>query len=227
MAMEYRQAECAFVQAEGLALAQNDFDALSRLYMPLQESRRQRRQRCGEGIIRLNLIAQNAAEIISPEKIADQFPQGQLLIAGWGTIQPATELRRLQEERGQYAETFLAAVYPIESARVIAVVPTDEVALPAAEPMSIDRLLRRLPPHSVVFTEDQLPRPQYSEVMALWERLHAPYLAAADQEVDPMRKKIDAYRKTIRVDYACELAHQHLSDLARRICNHSVTHPDS
>jgi hypothetical protein len=82
--------------------------------------------------------------------------------------------------------------------------------------MSIDRLLRLLPPHSVVLTEDDLPRPAYSEVMALWERLHAPFLGAADLEHDPMRK-IQAYRKTIRVDYACELAHQHLAETARRL----------
>jgi len=51
--------------------------------------------------------------------------------------------------------------------------------------------------------------------MAMWERLHAPLLAAADMQVDPMQK-IEGYRKTIRADYACELAHQKLSDAARQ-----------
>jgi hypothetical protein len=50
--------------------------------------------------------------------------------------------------------------------------------------------------------------------MSLWERLHAPFLASADAEVDPMRK-IEAYRRAIQVDYACELAHQKLADVAR------------
>jgi len=50
--------------------------------------------------------------------------------------------------------------------------------------------------------------------MALWERLHAPFLAAADMQVDPIRK-IESYRRTIRVDYACELAHQQASSAAR------------
>jgi hypothetical protein len=50
--------------------------------------------------------------------------------------------------------------------------------------------------------------------MALWERLHAPFLAAADMQVDPILR-IEAYRKTIKVDYACELAHQKLSHLAK------------
>lgn len=220
MRLEYLQAIRTLVQAEQLALHQTDFDALSRLYMPLQEARRQRRQRCGEGVIRIDLIAQDADDEMSPEIIVERFPHGQLLVAGWGTIQPAVELRRLQEERGLYSETFLAAVYPIESGRVVAVVPTDDVALPSPEAMSIDLLLRRLPPHSMVFSEDQLPRPAYSDVMNLWERLHKPFLAAADLERDPKRK-IHAYRKTIRVDYACELAHQHLADVARELCKSS------
>jgi hypothetical protein len=55
--------------------------------------------------------------------------------------------------------------------------------------------------------------------MALWERLAAPFLAAADSSVDPIAKAV-GYRKTIRVDYACELAHQHLSDLAKTMDRH-------
>jgi hypothetical protein len=56
----------------------------------------------------------------------------------------------------------------------------------------------------------------FSEVAALWERLHAPFLAAADAETDPLRR-IEAYRQVIAVDPACELAHQNLSDVARRL----------
>jgi hypothetical protein len=216
MAMEYLQAERTLAQAEELALAQNDFDALSRLYMPLQEARRQKRQRCGEGTIRLDLIAKSPQDKISPQKIAEQFPQGQLLIAGWCTIQPAIELRKLQTARQQYAETLLAAAYPIESSRLIVIVPTEEIALPAPEPMTLDRLLKLLPPHSLTYPADQLPHPSYSEVMNIWEQLHRPFLAAADSERDAMRK-IHAYRKTIKVDYACELAHQNLSNVAKQL----------
>jgi hypothetical protein len=69
--------------------------------------------------------------------------------------------------------------------------------------------------------EDELPKgPQrgthetYGRIMDTWERLHAPYLAAADVQVDPI-PKIEHYRRAIDVDYACELAHQKLSDVAR------------
>jgi hypothetical protein len=52
--------------------------------------------------------------------------------------------------------------------------------------------------------------------MELWERLHAPFLAAADAESDPVRQ-IEGYRLTTRVDYAAELAHQKLSNVAHRL----------
>jgi hypothetical protein len=184
--------------------------------MPLQEARRQKRQRCGEGTIRLDLCARSPHEEISPKKIAAQLPHGQLLVAGWATIQPAIQLRKLQIDQNQYAETLLAAVYPIEDSRVIVIVPTEEISLPVPEKLSIDRLLKLLPPHSLAFAEDQLPHPDYSEVMNIWEQLHRPFLAAADQERDP-RRKIQAYRKTIQVDYACELAHQNLAETARQL----------
>ena len=47
--MEYLAAEAVLVEADHLATTRGDFDTLARLYMPLQEARRQRRQRCGEG----------------------------------------------------------------------------------------------------------------------------------------------------------------------------------
>jgi len=39
-------------------------------------------------------------------------------------------------------------------------------------------------------------------------------------ERDPL-SKFESYRKTIRVDYACELAHQKLSAVAREMSRHS------
>jgi hypothetical protein len=80
-----------------------------------------------------------------------------------------------------------------------------------------------LPVNSLVRWVDELPRgprrgttDTYAEVMGIWERLHAPFLAAADAEIDPV-SKMEGYRRTIRVDYACELAHQKLSDVARQL----------
>jgi len=133
-------------------------------------------------------------------------------------------VRRLARERKQYAETFLAAAYPIVGgARAVVVVPLADVALPDATPRSIDALIGLLPGHAIVFGPDELPRGSrhgttktFGEVMAIWERLHLPFLAAADAQIDPVQK-MEGYRRTIQVDPACELAHQKLSDVAKEL----------
>jgi len=224
MRTEYLEAERTLEQAERQAWTIKDFDTLSRVYMPLQEARRQRRQKCGEGVVHLTLLATNEHDHISGRHIVENYPHGQLLVAGWGSIEPAVEVRRLQREHMLYVETFLAAVYPAGDSRVIAIVPTEDVQLPSTSSInSIDDLIGKLPPHSIVLAEDDLPKESqqgttqtFAKVMALWERLHAPFLAAADMQVDRLQK-IEAYRKTIRVDYACELAHQQASQTAREL----------
>ena len=221
--MKYLEAEAALMGAEAVALAAQDWDALSRLHMPLQESRRQRRQRCGEGTVCLDLLAEEPADSIDAQRIIERYPHGQLLVAGWGSIEPAVRVRALAAERELYLETFLAAVYPAGGARAVVIVPLEGVPLPRPDGQSIGSLITQLPPHCVVLNEQELPRgardgtfETYAQVMALWERLHAPFLAAADLLTDPT-EKIEAYRQTIRVDYACELAHQKMSAVAREL----------
>jgi hypothetical protein len=217
--MEYLEAERTLVAAEKLAWDARDFDALAR-----QEARRQRRQRGGEGIVRLDIFSTGSSDPIDGKSFVESFPQGQLLIAGWGSIEPAIDARRAQGKLGLYVDVFLAAVYPVQSGKIVAIVPSEEVSLPAAQPMPVDDLIRRLPAHSVVMSAGELPTGQmigtletYGTVMAIWERLHAPFLAAADATADPVRR-IEAYRAAIRVDYACELAHQGISNTARQLC---------
>lgn len=221
--MEYLRAEESLMAAEQLAFEQSDWDTISRLYMPLQEARRQRRQRCGEGTVCLDFISSGPGEDLQAEKIIEKYPHGQLLIAGWGTIEPAKAVRQLARQKGVYVEAFLAAAYPTGGGRAIAIIPVEDIKLPEPTDRSIDALIRLLPAHSIVLSESELPKGPmkgdtntFARVMSMWERLHAPFLAAADMQVDPI-KKIEGYRKTIRVDYACELAHQKLSDVARSL----------
>jgi hypothetical protein len=223
MATEYLEAEAILASAETDAWAARDFDTLARLYMPLQEARRQRRQRAGEGVVCLDLLSEGPDDRVEARHIIENYPHGQLLVAGYQTIEPAIEVRRLQKQHKLYVDTFLAAVFPIGAGRVVAIVPTEDVALPQAPAASIDALIRQLPPHSIVLGEDELPKgiragntQTFGEVMALWERLHTPFLAAADMQVDPIQR-MEGYRKTTRVDYACELAHQKLSDIAKQL----------
>jgi hypothetical protein len=222
MEMDYLQAEKTLVQAERLAWVAEDFDALARLYMPLQETRRQRRQRCGEGIVCLDLLATGPGDQVDPRHVAENYPHGQLLVAGWASIAPAVGLRAIQAERGLFMEAFLAAVYPVEKGKqIVAIVPRADAVMP--KPRSGEKraeLADRLPPHTLLLDPAELPAgPQrgtnqtYGQVMDLWERLAAPFLAEADRQTDPLQK-MQAYRLAIEVDYACELAHQHLSDVA-------------
>ncbi|MEA2709259.1 MAG: hypothetical protein QOF78_1860 [Phycisphaerales bacterium] len=223
MRTEYLDAEATLASAEEEAWRLRDFDTLARLYMPLQEARRQRRQRCGEGIVALDLIAQGPGDEIDGRRIVENFSHGQLLVAGWGTFAPAAEVRRLQREHKLYLETFLGAVYPVGAGRVIVIAPLEDVALPDLQPRSIDDLVRRLPAHCIVVSAEELPTgtrkgdtKTFAEVMGMWERLHAPFVGAADATVDPIQK-IEGYRTTQRVDYGCELAHQKASNVAREL----------
>lgn len=223
MAMEYIAAEAALVEAEAIARPRSDWDALARLYLPLQEARRQRRQRCGEGIVRLDLIAAGPQDHLDGRRIADEFPHGQLLVAGWGTIEPARQLRAEQTRRGLYVETFLAAAYPVDGSIAVVIVPLEMSPLPPMRPRSVTELIAAAGPASMVHPIAALPNgpargraATYERVMEMWERLHRPFLKAADAQADPLAR-IDAYRQTIEVDYACELAHQNLAATAREL----------
>lgn len=224
MAMRYLEAEATLSAAEAQAWSQQDFDTLARLYMPLQEARRQRRQRCGEGIVCLDLLAQSAQDYVDPRHVVENYPQGQVLVAGWADFDPARQVRIIQAELGLYLETFLGAVYPLcDGQRAVVIAPLLDVSPPDAQPRTIEELTQSLPPHSLIFRPEEFPvGPQkgswqtYGRVMEIWERLHAPFLAAADSETDPIRQ-MEQYRRTIEVDYACELAHQKLSDVAKNL----------
>lgn len=230
MRMDYLSAERTLAAAEQQAWEQRDFDTLARIYMPLQEARRQRRQRCGEGVVCLDLIAEGPDDHLEARHIVENYPFGQLLVAGWGSIEPARQVRALQQQHELYLETFLGAVYPTPRGRVIAIIPRDTATLPAPQSLPLEMLERVLPPHCLILHEEEIPKGSrrgtadtFAEVMTLWERLHAPFLAAADAEQDPVRK-IEAYRKTIQVDYACELAHQKLSDVAKQLVRQARRH---
>jgi hypothetical protein len=219
----YLEAEATLSRAEEEAWAKRDWDTLARLYMPLQEARRQRRQRCGEGVVALDLVAQGPHDTVDGRRIVENFPHGQLLVAGWKSIEPAVQVRRLAAEHGLYVETFLGAVFPVGGKTAVVIVPLEEAQLPTGEFSTLAELEKQLPQHSLVAEPSAIVKGQrrgtpqtFGEVMALWERLHAPFLAVADAENDLLRQ-IERYRLTARVDYACELAHQKLSDAAHRL----------
>lgn len=228
MEMDYLTAAATLGSAAQLAESAGDFDTLALLLLPLQEAQRQRRQRAGEGTFCLDLLARRPDEKLDADEIVRQFPAGQLLVAGWADIRPALEVRRLQADRRLFLDTFLAAVYPVSDAGsqagiVVVIVALPDAILPPPASQSVSILAQQLPPHSLILRTNELPAgprrataQTYGQVMDLWERLHAPFLAAADAECDT-RAKIAAYTKTIAVDYACELAYQRMASVLQKL----------
>src|SRR5687768_17241559 len=133
----YLEAEATLARAEQIAWDGRDWDTIARLYMPLQEARRQRRQRCGEGTVALDLVAQGPHDAVDGRRIVENYSHGQLLVAGWRTIAPAVEVRRLQAEHGLYVETFLGAVYDAGGERIVVIAPTEDANLPERDFASI------------------------------------------------------------------------------------------
>ncbi len=233
MSTDYRAAESTLELAESAAWAIHDYDALSRLYMPLQEARRQIRQKAGEGTAALHFIADGPQTTFDVPAIARQFPQSQILLAGWATLAPAQELRRILKQDGQLAEAFLAAAYSIAGGGIaVALVPDDSRTVPDATSRTVDDLSRLLPPHSLILPRSELPTAPlpgttatFARIARWWEQLHLPYLAAADAEALPARR-LAAYRRVLAIDPACELANQKLSVLAREMARDQLRlHP--
>jgi hypothetical protein len=228
METRYLEAARTLAEAEHQAWASRDFDTLSRLYLPLQEARRQIRQRCGEGGVSLHCFPKSPVEIIQPELVVQNCPTGQLLTGGWGTIQPAIEVRQLAVAKGLYLETFLSAVYPvIDSEAVVVIVPWEGWQLPPVRLRTLAEL-RLLTNHGLVLTQSEIPSDAskgtaetFANVMALWERLHQPLLEAATREPDSVQR-MQAYRGVLRADPACELAHQFLADIARNLARRAA-----
>jgi len=210
VAMDYLAAENLLERAEALAWKAHDWDALSRLYMPLQEARRQRRQRCGEGIVKLDIVARSPGDRIDPNQIVKKYPHGQLLVGAWNDPKPAIEVRKLARELGLYLDVFIASVEQRSGILVV------KIHRDGTSPDTIDQPVDALPIGERIGNDET-----YAETMSVWEMLHAPFLANADAQSDPI-KKMDGYRKAIEVDYACELAHQNLSLTARSLAQTST-----
>lgn len=220
----YIESEQTLAQAEREAFRLHDWDSIARLYMPLQEARRQRRQRAAEGVVCLSLLAEGPGDTIEGRHVIENFPHGQLLVAGWGSLEPALQVRRLQGRFKLFVDVFLGAKYPlIGGGHAVVIVPHEHVLLPDLSPRRLADMPGHMPAHSIIMREEELPqgilKPSKtldSVLQGWWERLHRAFLADARRTSD-LRKRIEAYRRVIRVDYACEFAHQELVATAREL----------
>jgi hypothetical protein len=215
MQTRYLEAATTLSLAEQRAWDDYDFDTLSRLYLPLQEARRQIRQRCLENVVLA--MPSSAEELV---EVPGKYRQGELLLVGQGSIQPGVEMRQLASDQKLYLEVLLGAGYLIEAEAksMVVIAPLPETQLPAGQTRTVADLKNALPFGCLLIDQSELVEIETSRageyVMSLWERLHAPFLSIANAKPDPV-KKMDAYRLTLRVDPGCELAHQFLADIAR------------
>ncbi|MFN4241921.1 MAG: hypothetical protein ACK4PI_01640 [Tepidisphaerales bacterium] len=221
VATDYIAAERLLERAKSLAMEQQDFDTLARLMFPLQEARRQKRQRCGEGVVRFDLVCRDAAEACEAVR---HMPHGQLLIRGPASTAPAEAARRLVKSEGWFVDVLLGADFPLAGGGVLtAVFPRPADLRTLAVPTPLEVLLQRLPPHVVTLNPAELPagpRPgtaaTFARVMDIFERLHRPFLAMADA-MPVSAARLSAYDEVLAVDYACELAHQNAAEVAREL----------
>jgi hypothetical protein len=231
---EYLAAERTLERAEEHAWRLGDFETLARLLFPLQETRRQIRQRCGEGVVRWDLVARGPGDTQDPAELVRRYPHGQLLVAGWRSFAVAGELRRRYREADLYGETFLAAAFPTTAgaggvaaggggAGIVVVVAAREYnSSHLPQVVTAEELGNAFPGPTVILDLATLPPGEhsgtpatYARVMELWERLHRPLVQAASALPDSVGK-LRAFRDiTLQVDRACELAHQLASETAR------------
>lgn len=103
LAMDYLGCEALCMQALGLARAAGDFDRYSRILLPLQESRRQRRQAAVDAGIHVISGAR-----MEPAQILDPNPTGCLMLTS-PPYTPVDEqaLRQLARQRGLMVEVLL------------------------------------------------------------------------------------------------------------------------
>lgn len=222
MRTDYLAAIETLTRAEQIAWERQDFDTLSRIHMPLQEAHRQSRLQSLEQAVAIEL-AEGPAVAIDAGETVRRYPQGQLLIGGWGTLAPAIAARQVARQRRCNAEVFLAAVFPLHDSSVVVIAPTEDATLPPPLPRSREQLAALLPPHALMLDRAMLPIPESPPtpalqqfVLELWAQLHRPFLAAAEAQTH-LLEKLRRYRDTLRVDPACELAHQNLSIAAMEL----------
>ena len=228
LACDYVHAIQLLAWAESVAFKARDFDTLARLYMPLQEARRLFRQRCGEGMFDLHAFSEPDVDRVEeiPEGLDDPIKSlfGQFAFGFFDGPRGSLDYRTLFRASHVYAETFICKRYHGPDCYYVAFLPDEKARFrPNVSASSLKEIESALSIGAFVLKSSDIPRPKakgdndtFAFVMSIWERLHAPYLKRARSETDPLRR-IELYRETLRVDPACEGAHQELAKLAQQL----------
>jgi hypothetical protein len=198
--MDYLACESLCEAALGVAKAQRDWAYYSRILLPLQESRRQRRMVAAEGVIRLGTGTEGGGVSIW----LNHLPAGCLVVTHPHTRAEAARLQREARERRLFVEVLLA-----ESKSTDGVWRIGTFAGPAA---SID-----VPAPPADCREQWLPSGTACPAAAQW------FLDASEKLGDVLLARVTATSPVQRVDALeqCllgagdhEILHQRLADAA-------------
>jgi len=129
---------------------------------------------------------------IPVQRVLEKYSFRPVFFAGWASIQPALEIRRLSAVTDCTSRPSSPPFIQHTEGQVLAIAPENS-PLPAPEARPLESLRQLSPPHAFYrrdsfqgFSPGLLST--YSQVMSMWESIHAPFLAAADAEPDPIKK---------------------------------------
>ena len=171
--------------------------------MPLQEARRQRRQRCGEGVVALDLIAQGPHDDRRRPTDRGEFSARAAARrrvgvdrAGGSGSAPSGGARAVRRDVSRGGRIPSAARRRSSSCHWTMRNCRRAISTRSRTWKSSCRNHSLVAERSAIVNGQRKGTPQtFGEVMALWERLHAPFLAEADAERDLVRQ-IERYRLT-------------------------------
>ncbi len=111
----YLEAIDVLLEAEALALAAEDFDASAGCTCRCRNASPSSAA-CGEGIVRLDILPIDGVDP-EPVELLSLYPNGQLLIAGWGTCGPAVRFRAMAAEAKCTLRLFSRRHFPLLAVR--------------------------------------------------------------------------------------------------------------
>lgn len=225
--MDYLTCEVKCLQALVLARREQDWDSYSRILLPLQESRRQRRMIAAEAIIRLGSTDLPA----DPESWLIALPEGCIVVTHPHTLEDAKLLRDTAWRRRLYVEVLYAdnpASDPIWKLTTFDG-PSATCYKPAPPAAWIDRWLSHSAsapgsspaPGSSESADSAGPRLQLSTSPADWFLDAAEALGDATLELAQAHpyaspaEKVDALRRCLDSVTDHEIIHQELASAAR------------
>ncbi len=214
--MDYIACERLCQQALDAARRDGDWWTYSRILLPLQEARRQRRINASEGVLRLG----STSLPVDIGEWADQLTCGSIVLTRPHKVEHARALLERAREEGRYVEVLLAECSADSPTwRVVSFMTPDPSVTTAPAPPAEWRDKWLTPAGmAAVACENQHPSDYFLD---LTEALGDQVIAAAMAEDDPM-KQFERLERGLEVLTDHEKLHQRLTEAARRLAHQQV-----